>query len=275
MMRGKGLDQDGFIEREGGLERVPEAFAPVVAAAKTAILSAFAGDRLHSAYLYGSVPRGTAVPGTSDLDVLLALAGEPAEADREAARLLEGELDARFPQISGAGILLYSTTTLLSDLERYDLGWFVACLCTPLAGEDLAARLPRYRPTSLLARETNGDLGDVLPRWRGRLGEARSAASLRALSRAVGRRLVRTGFTLVMPRFGGWTSDLDESAAVFGDYYPARAEQMKIAASAGRAPTEDRAVLGMLIGDLGPWLAAEYFSQHGRKTPRAVDQEQA
>ena len=134
-----------------------------------------------------------------------------------------------------------------------------------------AARLPRYRPASLLARETNGDLGDLLPRWRGRLGEARSDASLRALSRGAGRRLVRTGFTLVMPRFGGWTSDLDESAAVFGDYYPARAEQMKTAAAAGRAPTEDRAVLGMLIGDLGPRLAAEYVCEHGRKTPRPGD----
>jgi uncharacterized protein len=115
------------------------------------------------------------------------------------------------------------------------------------------------------------DQDGLLPRWRGRLGEARSDASLRALSRGAGRRLVRTGFTLVMPRFGGWTSDLDESAAVFGDYYPARAEQMKIAAAAGRAPTEDRAVLGMLIGDLGPWLAAEYVSEHGRKTPRPGD----
>jgi hypothetical protein len=141
-----------------------------VAAAKTAILAAFGCGRLHSAYLYGSVPRGTAVPGTSDLDVLLALAAEPADADRAAASRVEGDLGVRFPQISGAGILLYSTATLLSDLERYDLGWFVACLCTPLLGEDLAVRLPRYRPTSLLARETNGDLGDLLPRWRGRHG---------------------------------------------------------------------------------------------------------
>ena len=80
---------------------------------------------------------------------------------------------------------------------------------------------------------------------------------------------MRTGFTLVMPRWGGWTSDLDESAAVFGHYYPARADQMRVAAAVGRAPAADRAVLGMLIGDLGPWLAAEYVAEHGRKTPRA------
>jgi hypothetical protein len=138
---------------------------------------------------------------------------------------------------------LYSTAVLLSDIERHDLGWFVACLCTPLAGQDLAVRLPRYRPTSLLARETNGDLGDLLPRWRERLCGAQAEASLCALARDVGRRLVRTGFTLVMPRFSGWTSDLEESAAVFGHYYPARADQMKTAAAVGRTPTADPSVL--------------------------------
>lgn len=170
------------------------------------------------------------------------------------------------------GILLYSTGTLLSDIERHDLGWFIACLCTPLAGEDLAVRLPRYRPTSQLARETNGDLGDLLPRWRDRLGEPQADESLRVLARGIGRRLVRTGFTLVMPRLCGWTSDLDESAAAFGRYYPARAGQMKTAARVGgrQPPPADPSVLAMLIGDLGPWLAAEYVAVHGPKTPRRL-----
>jgi hypothetical protein len=59
--------------------------------------------------------------------------------------------------------VLGSTRVLLSELERYDGGFFVACLCTPLPGEDLAGQLPRYRPTGLLARETNGDLALLLP----------------------------------------------------------------------------------------------------------------
>ena len=270
MTNGTGLDQDGYIAREGHLARVPQAFTLVVETAKAAITSAFGPDRLHSAYLYGSIPRGTAVPGVSDLDVLLAMHQEPGDTDRETASGLEEALDARFPQINGAGIGLASTATLLSDIERYDLGWFIACLCTPLTGEDLAARLPRYRPTSLLARETNGDLGDLLPRWRGRLGEARTDAGLPALSRTVSRKLVRTGFTLVMPRWGGWTSDLGESAGVFGSYYPARREQMQLTAAVARTRTADRSMLSMLIDDLGPWLAAEYVATHGRKTPRAA-----
>jgi predicted nucleotidyltransferase len=260
------------------------AFTPVVDAVKAAVIVAFgpAGmgticpdtasqgtARLHSVYLYGSIPRGTAVAGVSDLDVLIVLNREPGPAERAAAAELEQALDARFAQINGAGILLFSTATLLSELERYDLGWFVACLCTPLLGDDLGRLLPRYRPNALLARETNGDLGDALDPWRRRLAEATTDNERRALSRLVTRRIVRTGFTLVMPRWGGWTSDLGKSAEVFGEYYPERREQMRAAAAAGRTPTASEPLLSMLVNDLGRWLAAEYLRVHGRKTPRA------
>jgi uncharacterized protein len=79
---------------------------------------------------------------------------------------------------------------------------------------------------------------------------------------------VRTGFTLVMPRWHGWTSDLATSAQVFGHYYPGKAGQMRAAAATGGAPTTDPAVLSMLIDDLGPWLATEYTAAHGEKAPR-------
>ncbi|MFG2332415.1 nucleotidyltransferase [Streptomyces sp. NPDC048604] len=267
-MSERGLDHDGTIAREGALDRVPEAFVPVVDAARAHITATFDGTRLHSAYLYGSIPRGTATIGVSDLDLQLALHDEPTEADRADARAIEAVLDRAFPQIDGVGILLTSARVLLSAVERHDGGFFVACLCTPLLGPDLAERLPRYRPTALLARETNGDLARLLPRWRARAAEATTEADRRSLSRLVGRRIVRTGFTLVMPRWGGWTSDLDRSAELFGRYYPERVEQMRVAAAAGRAPSSDPAVLGMLVDDLGPWLAAECTAAHGEKAPR-------
>ena len=267
-MRQRGLDQDGLITREGSLSRVPGTFAPVVAAARAQIAAVFGGQQLHSAYLYGSIPRGTAIPAVSDLDLLLALHHEPAHNDRADAGAIEAALDPAFTQIDGASILLFSASTLLSELERHDLGFFVACLCTPLLGEDLAAQLPRYHPDSLLARETNGDLSQALARWRERAAGAATGAERKSLSRGAARRIVRTGFTLVMPRWHGWTSDFGTSAGVFGHYYPGRAGQMRAAAATARMPTADPAVLSMLIDDLGPWLAAEYAATHGQKTPR-------
>ncbi|WP_329314189.1 nucleotidyltransferase domain-containing protein [Streptomyces sp. NBC_01278] len=266
-MERRGLDAYGCFEREGSLGRVQRSFAPVVAAARERIGAAY-GQRLHSAYLYGSVPRGTARPGRSDLDLLLALHHDPGDEDRDTAEVLARGLDQDFAEVDGVGILLHGKGRLLSEQERYDLGWFLACLCTPLLGADLAEHLPRYRPDSLLARETNGDLTAVLPRWRARARAASTPADYRRLSRHVARHLVRTGFTLVMPRWGGWTSDLAESAEVFGRYYPERAAQMRAAAAVALEPAEDPVVLHGYLEDLGPWLADEYTAVHGTKTPR-------
>ncbi|MFJ5641323.1 nucleotidyltransferase domain-containing protein [Streptomyces sp. NPDC093223] len=264
----RGLDPLGFIEREGSHARVPLVFRPVVAAARDRLLEVF-GARLDSAYLYGSVPRGTARAGRSDLDLVVVLRAEPAGGDRDAARALGEAVDKEFPQIDGVGILLYSRARVLDERERYDIGWFVACQCTPLLGEDLAEFLPRYRPDSLLARETNGDLADLLPRWRRRIDTAGdSEEALRPLVRFMSRHLVRTGFTLVMPRWNGWTSDLREMAEAFAGSYPERGGQLRRAAELGQEPVGDRAVLRSYVEDLGPWLADEYARVHGVKTPR-------
>jgi predicted nucleotidyltransferase len=264
----RGLDPQGHIAREGALTRVPPAFRPVVAAARERLRDVL-GARLHSAYLYGSVPRGTARVGRSDLDLLVALHEEPTDTDREDLRAVERTLDAEFEQVDGVGALLYSRARVLSELERYDLGWFVACLCTPLLGDDLAARLPRYRPDSLLARETNGDLAALLPRWRERIaGVADTEEARRPLVRFMSRHLVRTAFTLVMPRWNGWTSDLREMAEVFAAYYPERADELRAAAARGREPVGDPGVLRSYADDLGPWLAGEYARVHGVKASR-------
>ncbi len=172
-MNQRGLDQDGLIMREGSLSRVPATFAPVVDAARRQIAAAFDERRLHSAYLYGSIPRGTAIPGVSDLDLMLALHHEPAHADRADADVIEAALDLAFAQIDGVGVGLCRASTLLSELERYDL---------------------------------------ALARWRARAAQAASGAERKSLSRTAARRIVRTGFTLVMPRWHGWTSDLATSA---------------------------------------------------------------
>src|SRR5262249_30426246 len=92
----RGLNPDGTIAREGAPDRVPSPFHPVVQAARAELAAAFGGRRMHSASLYGSVPRGTATPGTSDLDLLVALNQEPAPADRAQADAAERGLDRSF-----------------------------------------------------------------------------------------------------------------------------------------------------------------------------------
>ncbi|WP_437094205.1 nucleotidyltransferase domain-containing protein, partial [Streptomyces longwoodensis] len=152
---------------------MPPAFRPVVAAARERLRDVL-GARLHSAYLYGSVPRGTARVGRSDLDLLVALHEEPTDTDREDLRAVERTLDAEFEQVDGVGALLYSRARVLSELERYDLGWFVACLCTPLLGP--VVWISPARPTAPCRRP---ERGPVRAAARRRRAATRSVANRR------------------------------------------------------------------------------------------------
>jgi hypothetical protein len=202
----RGLGSDGRIRSEGSLDRVAPAFEPVVADVR-GLVAARWGTRLHGAYLYGSIPRGTAVPGLSDLEAVILLRDDPPDTDTHAnaagvnangaanaaagadvrARRGRGDvvpadtaavaqlavaLDERHEIIDGAGLLCWPVSRILDPAERYDLGFFLACLCTPLLGEDVARWLPRYRPTRRLARDTNGDIAAFLGRARADLARA-------------------------------------------------------------------------------------------------------
>ncbi|MEU0492494.1 nucleotidyltransferase domain-containing protein [Nocardiopsis sp. NPDC006139] len=258
----KGLNPDGTIAREGAMDRVAPVFAPVVEAARERITAAY-GDALHGVYLYGSIPRGTARPGRSDLDLMLVFHEPPTGADREAARRIEAELDAAFEQIDGAGILLEDAAAVRADPD--DNGFFVACLCTPLLGADLADELPAYRPTSLLARETNGDLHLFPERWR---AAADGGEDPRAVVRRAARKTIRSAFTLVMPYWGGWTSDLERSAEIVARYHPRWTADLRRTAAAALDPVPDRGLLRMITDDLAPSVAEEYRRAHGVKTRR-------
>ena len=70
-------------------------------------------------------------------------------------------------------------------------------------------------------------------------------------------KIVRTGFTLVMPHWRGWTSDLDPCAEIFAQYHPDRAEAMRAARDLARNPSGDRAEVLRVLEVIGAWLADE------------------
>jgi hypothetical protein len=263
-----GLDDDGFIRPEVSLAWVSAPYAPVVEQTVLVVRQRL-GARLHSLYLCGSIVKGTAVPHRSDLDALAALHGAPTDADHAAARRAADEIGAAFPFLSDVSIRPRSAEVILSDDERFDMGFFVKCLCVRVDGEDLGARLPRYTPSLALARGTNGNVGLLVADRRARLAELDDPASIRFICRGIMRKLLHTAFTLVMPRHGGWTSDLERSAAIFGRYYPTRRAAMEIVLRLAREPSDDKAVVLAILDTTGAWLVGEYERAIMRGRPSA------
>jgi hypothetical protein len=219
--------------------------------------AAFGGNR-DGLYLNGSVPKGTARPGVSDLDALGILGDDSGAVHEDVAASIAREIQERHPMLAGVSLGLVHRDVILSPAQRYDMGFFVACLCTRVDGEDLAPLLPRYRPSLALARGTNGNIRRLLEDRRARLNSSADPARIAFICKGIMRKIVRTGFTLVMPRWRGWVSDLEPCTAVFASYYPDQAGAMRAALSLARDPSGDRAVVLDVLDGIGAWLADEY-----------------
>jgi predicted nucleotidyltransferase len=233
-----GLDVDGRIRREGDLDLVDVVFLPLLATTEMA-LKELLGPRLHSIYLYGSVPRGTAVPGRSDLDVSVVLHNDPTDAERAEMEFLARELEQESDSVVDVGLIVDGRDQLLSPVQRYDGAFHISCLCTPLWGPDLGVELPNQYPSVELARGIPGDTGAVFTRLAAALDDA-ATPRLDLVRQRVGRRIARLAFACVMFRWPGWTSDPQVIRRVVKDFYPDRVGELDVSIRLGWGRLNDR-----------------------------------
>src|SRR5687768_14622461 len=96
-----GLDRAGFIRPEVSLDRVATLYLPVVEHLREECRTAFGND-LHSLYLCGSLVKGTAQPGISDLDALAVLRDAPEGRHEVIERDVSRSIEERYRFLSGA-----------------------------------------------------------------------------------------------------------------------------------------------------------------------------
>ena len=71
------------------------------------------------------------------------------------------------------------------------------------------------------------------------------------------KKILRTGFSLVMEKEKAFTRDLYPSYQLFSKYYPDQEPQMRQALEWAINPTDDSAGLLKYLGEFGGWLGAE------------------
>lgn len=239
---------EGYICNDCRGDRLQAPWSGLVTAWVAACRETF-GDRLHSLYLRGSIPRGQGIPGLSDLDGII-VTHHPLEPTGLAALHHLSQALSRRYLFCRRVEMLPLTPGEITDSQS-------ALLATQglhLWGEDLIPTLPPVRP--------GPDLISHLPHLRQDLD--RAMTRLRTFPRAtvhqgpwICRRLVRSGFELVMTREGEFTRDLGLCAARFAAHYPAQAASMGLALALALNPTRDRAGLLLFLQQFGPWLVEE------------------
>jgi hypothetical protein len=264
------LDPEGYIRPEADLAKVQPEYRGVPDAAAGLLANEF-GPHLHSAYLYGSVVRGNAVPGRSDLDLIAVLRAAPTDEDRVRAGRVERALVERFPVLVSAGVGLSHLQEIRSPAQRYSGQVFLRELAVCIYGQDLRPSLPRTKPSAAVAAGFHADTHAVLARARETLATSTDPEVIRRTCRVASKRMVQVGFAVVMAREGVWATVLEDQAAAVGAAFPQWAEAARHAAEQGRRPVADADVVGELLDSFGRWAedaldqaVSEPSNLHGR-----------
>ena len=191
-----------------------------------ASLAGHAGHWLDGIYLYGSIARGDATPGVSDLDLTLVLRQPPTPQQAEALEALRLALQARHPEVIKIDFDIGHRAQVLAPEHLHSWGYWIKHQCRCLWGEDLAPHFAPLAPSRAIALAVNGDFARVLNDYARRLDDERDPAAIVRLQREASRKLIRSCNILRQNGDPCWPASLDEHAAHLLRRYPAMQAQM-------------------------------------------------
>lgn len=246
-------DAEGYLVNDTSRDYLEGKWLAAVEDATTACIESF-GDSLRSLYVRGSVPRGLAVEGISDLDLICLLHDRNTEPDRGTTRTAEIERPflERHPFVGELEVVITDEDEYLGMAQ----GQFtVKVRGLLLHGEDMAPGIHKFRPDRELARALDYSLEDSINFFR------KSAADGSVPSggvRWMAKRLLRTGMSAVVERAGAYSPDLWPQYDCFSGFYPERERIMYRVLELAINPEYEEIEFAHLLDDFGVWLAGEY-----------------
>lgn len=248
-------DANGFLLNDASLEKIAAVHRPAIEMTVAAYRSHLGAD-LHSIYLRGSVPRGLAIPGLSDLDCLALATGYEADTPLSWAASEEAKIVAGSPRLAGVQFEVYALDEAVQRERVSELCFVLKTQAVCVSGEDVAARLPNYRADHTVA---NIDIVRIEPDIDEALGQIRcdpGGASTRYWCQRIAKNLIRACFALIMVEYRRFTRDLGLCAEGFLAHYPEQRRNIEKALHFVQCPTEASDELVAFLADFGSWVVA-------------------
>ncbi|MDO9346881.1 nucleotidyltransferase domain-containing protein [Pseudomonas pergaminensis] len=231
-----GVDAEGFILRVPDVS-VQLEFQPLLEDA-CGLLSQ-PGLGVDGIYVYGSVARGDALPGVSDLDLTLVLSEPPTAARLERLEWIRCDLALRHPSVTKVDFDIGSRAQVLAAENKHRWGFWLKHHCRCVWGNDLAVQFERFRPSLDIALAVNGDFEGVLSAYLSRIARADTEHERLRLQREASRKLIRSTQTVCGVEGATWPQTLEEHVALFVQRYPMQVTQVAFFLFEARNPSAD------------------------------------
>ncbi|UOK35956.1 nucleotidyltransferase domain-containing protein [Pseudomonas palleroniana] len=272
----RGIDEDGYILTPSNVEMQPQ-FQDLLRDVCTTLTQS--SPLLDGIYIYGSVARGDAIPGGSDLDLTLVLQSAATSQDLEILESKKRRLESQHAEVIKIDFDIGSRSEVLAADNRLSWGYWLKHHCRCLWGNDLSNRFDRFKPSRDIAIAVNGDFETVLARYAEAIDQTTTPAQSLRLQREASRKLIRSTQLLCVEQDLMWPQTLEEHVELFVHHYPDKGMQVCFFLSEAKSPCAEPKAFACLLRDFLTWMVKEThrlaLRDEAGHTPSELEQTQS
>ena len=216
----------------------------------------FLKDKLVAVYVRGSIVRGTAVAGVSDVDTFAVVSGSRWQLELNWIEQTQRRLADKCDFDTSVEMQVMTREELSEPANLESLGFTVKVLSACVWGEDVSTELPPFGLGNYLLKDLH-ELQTSMASVSQALASKPSESEVYLICQWLMKVLVRAGYCLVMPYERAFTRDLYPCFEGFCRHYPAKAELMSQALQLAIYPCSDKERILNLQQCLGTWLLAQ------------------
>lgn len=248
-------DQDGFFLNDCSIEKISSPWKETVEEIRRLFVDRL-GSQLHSIYIRGSVARGGAVVGVSDIDAFAIVKVHTESLDLAWLPVEVARLEQAYPFASGVDLEVKSLDDILSG-KKYFYALAIQVMAVCVWGEDLAPSLRSFKPDLELARSLHGNLETLIQETTQKIEVATDSKVVASWCSFIMKRLVRSGCAILIETTHRYSRDLYPCYEIFSRYYPEKSGEMYRVLELAVYPTSDKAVILKVLGTFGEWMVGE------------------
>ncbi|WP_458120854.1 nucleotidyltransferase [Paenibacillus sp. Z6-24] len=168
------------------------------------ILTEFKGE-IHSLYMCGSIPKGTAQPFKSDADFTIVCAN-PKDIDYERLSNIKDRFLKKYPVVTKIDTTICSIDDVRS--RPNDWGFWIKIICVCIYGQDIGEKVPPIIISPEFILDLNRETKEEVDHRHLLLSNASDHTVKTGLIKGYSKRLVRALYSLVLEDTGVWEDDM-------------------------------------------------------------------
>lgn len=256
-------DKDGYIISESSTDKIASPWKEAVEEIKNAYLTHL-GDVVHSIYVRGTVSRGEAIEGISDIDTFAVITKKPEEIDLSWVKETRKSLEQKFSFSTGVEFDFVAHHEFFDGDKLFNDRFTVKTQSACVYGYDLAQKIPPFRADIQTASHFHRNLKKVLENARNGIADNSDKEDIKEWCRWVMKRIIRAGFILVMDKEQAFTRDLYPSYELFAKHFPEKEPKMKMALDLAINPTDNAKQIANFLDDFGAWMGEQVERKFAR-----------